>query len=264
MVILQLPIPNPLQNHIVNISFYKLTQNEMLRRKILPENITSLFVFLNPTIHLKEYFSNGIINYRVAYAGPYSKPRLYEVEEDICFIKIDFFPWGVFSAFGLEQYKLHNTTIDAYKLFPKLKLYSKQLEASLDNIETCIAILEQFMLEDYHEYLTPTDEKIITACNLIKSKDKNLPIKELCRLVNMSQYSFCNHFTKIIGISPKLFGQIARYSKAKKLIHSTIDINWNEIAFQFGYFDQSHFIKEYKRFSGAIPKEYKNWKNFYI
>ena len=55
------------------------------------------------------------------------------------------------------------------------------------------------------------------------------------------------------GVSPKLYLKLMRFSKAWALKERLPDLSWTEIAHQSGYYDQNHFIKEFKKFTGITP-----------
>ena len=58
-------------------------------------------------------------------------------------------------------------------------------------------------------------------------------------------------------MNPKLLGQILRFEKAYSYLHTHSQEDISNIISILGYYDQSHFNKEFKRFSGMTPFEYK-------
>ena len=63
-------------------------------------------------------------------------------------------------------------------------------------------------------------------------------------------------FKKHFGLTPKVFHRIFRFNKILLQIQNKNLLNWSDIAYEFGYSDQSHFIKEFKEFSGFNPQEF--------
>ena len=53
---------------------------------------------------------------------------------------------------------------------------------------------------------------------------------------------------------PKLFARIIRFSKAYRLRENFPNMNWTSIAHECGYFDQMHFIRDFKEFAGVSPR----------
>ena len=74
-------------------------------------------------------------------------------------------------------------------------------------------------------------------------------------------------YKRAVGISPKFFSRIVRFNYIFKVME-THEESWIRVALQSGYFDQSHFIKNFKEFTGEEPSNYgfeaKNLANFFL
>ena len=64
------------------------------------------------------------------------------------------------------------------------------------------------------------------------------------------------HFLQIVGPTPKRFTRIARFQYVMQTLRYTAFHAWPSIALDCGYYDQAHFIKEFKAFTGATPSEF--------
>ncbi|MFF2017112.1 helix-turn-helix domain-containing protein [Paenibacillus sp. NPDC058177] len=96
------------------------------------------------------------------------------------------------------------------------------------------------------KYLT---EKIITLRGALN-------VKELAQDTGYSSRYMLKTFEKFVGVSPKLLGRIVRFQNViYSLEHKHCDETLDRI-FEMGYFDQNHFIKEFKEFSFVTPKKY--------
>jgi AraC-like DNA-binding protein len=101
------------------------------------------------------------------------------------------------------------------------------------------------------------DQLIAAAVEKIHHHHGNLKIQELCRDLNISLDAFEKRFRKIIGTSPKQFCFIVRMKHAIGSI-SRENGSLYSTAFNLGYFDQTHFIKDFKAFTGQTPSLYLN------
>jgi AraC-like DNA-binding protein len=78
---------------------------------------------------------------------------------------------------------------------------------------------------------------------------------------NLSQkYGFSERyiqklFLENVGISPASLFSIARFNKALNLVLTASDLSLTSAAYDCGYYDQAHFIKEFKKFTGIKPSE---------
>jgi methylphosphotriester-DNA--protein-cysteine methyltransferase len=63
-------------------------------------------------------------------------------------------------------------------------------------------------------------------------------------------------FLKIIGLTPKSYSRIARFQNVMQALKYAAFHPWPSLALDCGYYDQAHFIKEFKAFTGATPSEF--------
>lgn len=78
-------------------------------------------------------------------------------------------------------------------------------------------------------------------------------------IINQTGYSqkhFIKLFKEKVGLTPKSFLKVIRFQKAITEIEQSLEINWTHVAHDCGYYDQAHFINDFKDFSGYTPTEY--------
>lgn len=69
----------------------------------------------------------------------------------------------------------------------------------------------------------------------------------------MSIRSFERKCKERLGMTAKMYARIARFHKAYKIIESRPTVAWADLAYEVGYYDQMHFIKDFKEFSKRTP-----------
>jgi AraC-like DNA-binding protein len=74
--------------------------------------------------------------------------------------------------------------------------------------------------------------------------------------VGMSAKRFIERFKAQVGVSPKRYCRIRRFQQAVALAHRGRTVDWAQVALSCGYYDQSHFIHEFRAFSGLTPGAY--------
>ncbi len=84
----------------------------------------------------------------------------------------------------------------------------------------------------------------------------NLPISGVTDQIALSERRFIQLFTQHVGLTPKLFCRIQRFQKVLREIARSTSIDWTQIALSCGYFDQAHFIHDFRAFSGINPSSY--------
>ena len=73
--------------------------------------------------------------------------------------------------------------------------------------------------------------------------------------IGLSERRFIQVFAEQVGLTPKLF-RVKRFQKVLRQITRSESINWMQIALSCGYFDQAHFIHDFRAFSGINPSLY--------
>jgi transcriptional regulator GlxA family with amidase domain len=79
-------------------------------------------------------------------------------------------------------------------------------------------------------------------------------IEQLVRYIGLSQSALERRFRRIVGASPKKFASLVRVKTIQRLHAAGVD--FTSIAHAAGYFDQSHFIHDFKRMTGLAPESY--------
>ncbi len=100
------------------------------------------------------------------------------------------------------------------------------------------------------------DSLVNHAVRMITDRQGQVILKNILEDLQISERQFERRFVDRIGVGPKGFARIIRFQNALRTIQSTPRINLTEAAMSFGYFDQAHFIKEFKQLSGLTPTSY--------
>jgi len=105
------------------------------------------------------------------------------------------------------------------------------------------------------------------AIDLVFEENGMTTVQQISKELNFSQRQLERYFKKFIGLSPKLYMRIIRFNYIFELIKNK-DTNWQDLVFESGYYDQSHFIKNFQEFTGEDPTKYgfdeKNMANFFL
>jgi AraC-like DNA-binding protein len=90
-------------------------------------------------------------------------------------------------------------------------------------------------------------------------------IAEVTRSIGLSSRRLSQLFREHVGVSPKLYCRIQRFQRAVQRLHRSEDLPWAELALACGYYDQSHFVNDFRAFSGITPTTYsaaqRPWSN---
>lgn len=114
---------------------------------------------------------------------------------------------------------------------------------------------ERYLLKYFGKKLT-RHACVDYAVNEIVTRPNNLTISELTSKIGYSQKHFISMFSDHVGITPKAFLRIIRFQKSIAEIETSRHVSWSQVALDSGYYDQAHFINDFRNFSGFTPQQY--------
>lgn len=94
------------------------------------------------------------------------------------------------------------------------------------------------------------------SINMIFERKGNVNVQELSDETGYSTRYINQCFRTELSMSPKVFIRMIRFQSSLDILHSVPKLTLTETSSILGYFDQAHFIKEFKAFSGFTPKKY--------
>lgn len=118
-----------------------------------------------------------------------------------------------------------------------------------------IAVLEKFLLEK-RDTLKVDNAPVEVSVDAIIESVGTIPIESVAGKLGISKRQLERKFTAAVGISPKLFARITRFQNVLHLIENKEFKSFTATAYDGGFYDQAHFIKDFRDFTGLNPKQY--------
>lgn len=170
-------------------------------------------------------------------------------------IGIVFKPTGIFKIFGIPGFEISNGRFSLDDLSASsLQLLEEQI-AAMETPDQQINHIQHVLLNQLaSKNLVP--DRLDLSVNEIVSKRGNIKISEILSGTFMSRRKFERRFLHEVGLSPKYYARLRRYGHVCSLIAGKREADWDTLLFPSGYYDQSHFIKDFKEFSGLSPEKY--------
>jgi AraC-like DNA-binding protein len=82
-------------------------------------------------------------------------------------------------------------------------------------------------------------------------------ISEVTRRAGLSARRFIEAFTDEVGLTPKLYCRVRRFQEVvRRVAQGRRRVKWVELALDCGYYDQAHFVADFRAFSGLCPTAY--------
>ncbi|MBC7935686.1 MAG: AraC family transcriptional regulator [Rhizobacter sp.] len=190
-------------------------------------------------------FSSGI-------HGQTNRHRQFTINENFGMIGAQLYPYALKTLFNIPAIEFANELPELSSfLRPADHSISRRIFEATDNNKR-IQIISTFLETRISEFKRP---EIVYAVQEIIKNNGSLAIKQLAADCCNSQRQFERNFKDLTGFTAKSFSRIVRFNA----LQQTADFkkqSLTQIALQFGYYDQAHFINDCKEFSGLNPVAY--------
>ncbi len=118
------------------------------------------------------------------------------------------------------------------------------------------SLVDRFLSERFAASNRTIRPEIQWAWDQLERHGGCVPIRQLARMIGWSNRHFATRFRDQIGITPKAAARRIRFNHAHQLLNSSASYALSEVAAICGYSDQSHFVREFRLFSGCSPTVY--------
>jgi AraC-like DNA-binding protein len=171
-------------------------------------------------------------------------------------VGIRFRPWVFALHFGIEPARQVDHFSQVDKAQGKITAFNDlRMHIGTEFSEQeLVGLLDTFLLSSFD--FNNEVQRIFESIFSFIAEDRNMPVSGLASRMNFSLSTLERLFRKYIGISPKALFRIIRYSEIWKILNADNNYGWTDLLYSLGYFDQSHFIREFKHFTGKTPEQY--------
>lgn len=172
-------------------------------------------------------------------------------------VYVMFTPFGAYRLLQHNQYLLQGKFSSLHSL--NLQGYNecaKTIELYRNDIPNFIKTIDNWLLDLLK--MPFVDKKIFQVqqvADYIENASDKIILGELYSRFNTSKSALERNFKEVLGYTPKEYINHVRFNKAYELVKNGQFKTWAEIVFNNHYFDQSHFIKEFKRKFGYSPNQ---------
>ncbi len=183
--------------------------------------------------------------------------KFIEIESNgsIGLIAARFFPWGAYHFFDTPIKSFLDGFVSTDVLWKTTHRQIAEQIRTATSHQNRLLCVEQFLLSRLKEHKR-RDTAVDAAIKLCRDQRGQLKVEELCDRVQLSKKQLERRFLESIGTTPKTFCRVSRFLDVCHHLRDYHHRTLTELTQKCGYFDQAHFIKEFKEFSGFTPKQF--------
>jgi AraC-like DNA-binding protein len=244
---LHIPQP-PLSGYVALVWLSEAYAQPHPQERLLPTGSMTLVIFLDEDNRM----GSGI-------SGAHSEFSLLDTSKPFTMIGVAFKPGGGFPFVGLPAGELHNLGVpldavwgrDADALRDRL-LDAKTPAARFGIVERALVKKAAGRMEGH--------PAVRYALRQFDTSAPARSVADVTAQIGLSSRRFIELFRNEVGLTPKLFCRIRRFQQVLDDIDQATEVDWTRVALRCGYFDQAHFIHDFRAFSGVNPSTYLRYR----
>lgn len=163
-----------------------------------------------------------------------------------------------FFPFPMDE--ISDSVIDADLIWGMSFAYLREKLLETPDVDLRFKLTEDFLVRNFlgSALLNPCVDYALTE--IIRRPDQ-INLSRLSEKIGYSQKHFISMFKRQVGVTPKAYLKILRFQKAITDIEHSAKVDWMSISHDCGFYDQAHFINDFRLFSGFTPEQYLKQKS---
>ncbi|AUX45805.1 AraC family transcriptional regulator [Sorangium cellulosum] len=250
--------PPPLGRFVSLLWYYAAPELPDLLERVLPTGSMSLLINLAED-ELRSYDGDDPARCRrlggVAVCGAHAEHFTIDTAEQRLIVGAEFAPGGAFVFFGPETEALggEHVSLDALwgreaGLVRERVLEAPTPDAKLRALGAALAARLDRSREG--------DPAVAFALAAFADPRRAYTVGDVTGQLGMPPKRFIRSFTEQVGLTPKRYCRVRRFQQALTSIERGERVSWAGVAAACGYYDQAHFIHDFRAFAGLTPTEY--------
>lgn len=230
-------------------------EEEPQKQRIVPDGCMEMIFHCGDLY--KQYLEDGsyLIQPRSFVFGQITQALDIEPTGESTIFSVRFQPDGFAAFASMPVGQMENRAVPLLELFGEAGICLEKEILESTSAENRIRIIENFLLE---KLITPEsiNQLIKSSVEMILHLGGHVSVDKLSDNLQINRRQLERKFSSIIGLSPKQLSKIIRLQAALKILSAQNAENLTNIAYEGNYYDQAHFIKDFKEFTGVSPKQF--------
>lgn len=256
----------PLNQFVESFTFYEDVLFDHSIERLFPEGVVEVIIDLTetPKFIYDNHHLTEIQTCKTAWVSGVRKEfiSISALPHSAMFI-IRFQPGMAYPFLHLPVQELNGQVIDADLIFGKHFCDIREQLLAAPSPQVKFSFMERYLLERSKSFLDIPPVVSFGIQQIIQCPTTT-QIHLLADKTGYSHKHFLSLFGKYVGLTPKQFLRVMKFQQTLQSIEQLSVPNWSQLALDCGYYDQAHFINDFRAFSGLTPNEYMAKKGEYF
>ncbi len=226
--------------------------------RILPTGTVELVIDLRGGVlrvadgHHPQHFQSF---YGAVVCGPHAASFVIDTSAPAALLGLHFKPGGAFPFFPVPAEELHNQHVALSDLWGTAATDLIEHVSTAATPPAAFRVVEQVLLAQATRPLA-LHPAVAFALHALQSRAHPPTIAAITDQIGLSSRRFSRLFREQVGLTPKRFSRVQRFQSVLCHIQTAHQVHWADVALACGYFDQAHFVHDFRTFSGFTPLRY--------
>jgi AraC-like DNA-binding protein len=230
-------------------------ENTPVKNTIVPDGTMKLIFHYGDTYKHHSKKGGNVILPKCFLIGQLTKPYVVEPLGVTGSFVVRFKPNGFLPFTTIPIKEMENMAVPLDKLFGTKGEEIGEKILNANSTSERIEIIETFLLNQLADKKT-TDKVVKSTIETILNANGQFSVNEFSKHNNINRRQLTRKFSSAIGLSPKQLSKTIRIQATLKSLLTREFKSLTDLAYENEYFDQAHFIKDFKEFTGLTPKEF--------
>jgi len=190
------------------------------------------------------------------FMGVWTRRFRYEYPARVRLAGVHFKPWGMSPFIDMPAAELRDRWAPADAVWQRSADRIRNQAGDTGSATEALRVLEEELRSRLARAPAPGLDLVRHAGRRLEASHGAVPVGALSDAAGVSGNYLAAQFKSHVGVTPKRVARIYRFARLILSVDTRRPVDWPELAHMAGYFDQAHFSREFKDFTGHTPTEY--------
>jgi AraC-like DNA-binding protein len=188
--------------------------------------------------------------------GVWTRRFLFEYPARVWLVGVHFKPWGMSPFVDIPATELRDRWVPVDAVWQRSLDRIRNQLGDIASATDTLRVLEEELRSRLAEAPSRGLDLVQHTCGRLETFHGAVSIGALTETAGVSGNHLATQFKSHVGVTPKRVARIYRFARLILSVDALRPVDWSELAHTAGYFDQAHFSREFKDFTGHTPTEY--------